>query len=44
MDGVYRLDPQSGDRQPYGYLCDGAVYKLDGQPPLAVSHSWWITH
>lgn len=23
-----------------GVVIDGAVYQLDGQPPLAVSHGW----
>lgn len=36
----YPVYPQGGDYGVTGLLIDGAVYKLAGQPPVAVSKSW----
>jgi hypothetical protein len=32
--------PENGDHIPSGIVVDGAVYPLEGQPPVARSHGW----
>ena len=34
------LDPERNGRTGSGIVVDGAVYQLEGQPPVAQSHGW----
>jgi hypothetical protein len=39
--GAAFMGPETGpSRAPAGIVIDGAVYPLDGQPPVAASHGW----
>jgi hypothetical protein len=40
IDGIYQAGGAGNPGIPSGVLIDGAIYALQGQPPVAVSHGW----
>ena len=34
------MTPENAEHIPSGIVVDGAVYPLEGQPPVATTHGW----